>query len=636
VSIGRIDGSTYHQSIRVLVMVRQPDTIPLVSAQETQMSPPNSSVDQPVARFDKPYEPGGDASDARLTLSLAAVTAMESGTRDFSTPEKGSSVPNLELTEKKTDVTAQKDAPSQLIGPGDAFTINQNLDSNSSPADLVKSGAISEVQDKRKVVGSDRSREVKPEGDTQTPKISVELQNLVDPTKNPNFVIKENGQIEMQGNPELLKSKDISIVLQRRDGQLDPTAKQLEATDRLVKYLSERVQSQNPQARAKGIELNDKDNVVLSQTERETNLYVPKALRNFTQQTQESIQYMHRVKGITGLDMPRTQTDGMGSIGTRTVPALPGETKHESAIKESIAGLFQPDKASVYETIRQHPDGQYKVGRYGLSGEQLRGFADNLGNPPNAQTIDVLVQHGRLPREFGEKLKNPAFLQQFKDFADKLNRGQQPTKAELNEFLPKEVQEGITSRLLDSYRARLGDRAGETTAAMLLGRAPENLSSADLNSAEGKQLKQAGRQLYDVIRGRQKTDGNERGEGRTVGRIPQGERRATIEKGLELAGVEPSARNLAAVNLIIEKESSWNPNIVNNWDSNARKGTPSKGLMQTIGPTFNAHKVPGHNDIFNPVHNLAAGVRYAIHRYGSLDNVPGVKAVTQGRRYRGY
>lgn len=604
------------------------------------MSQPNSSLDQPVTRLDKPYEPGNTALEARSTLSLAAVNAFESGERGLNAQEKDKPVTNLEISQnaQKGDGAAQKDSGEPKIGgPGDNFAIVDRLNPNQSPTDLVKSGAISDGQDKRKA-GSDKVREVKPGAENQTPTISIEMQNLQNPTKNPNFVIKENGQIEMQGNPEKLNSKDISIVLQRRDGQLSPTDKQVEASDKLVRYLSERLQSQSPNAKANGVELNDKDNVILPETETASKFHAPMSMKNFTPQTQESIQYMHRVKGITGLDMPRTQTDGMGSIGTRDVPALPGETKHQQAMKEAIAGLFQPDKGAVYDTIRQHPDGTFKVGRYGLSGEQLRSFADNLGNPPSEIAIERMVQQGIIPRDFAQKLQNPEFLQGFKDFADKLNRGQQPTKAELNEFLPKQVQEGITSILLNKYSARLGDSPGEASAAMLLGRAPENLSSRDLNSQDGKQLREAGKRLYDVVRGRQRTDGNEGGDngGRVVGRIPQGQQRETIEKGLELAGVEPSAANLAAVNLIIQKESNWNPNSVNRWDSNARRGTPSKGLMQTIDPTFRAHAVPGHNDVFNPVHNIAAGVRYAINRYGSLQNVPGVKAMARGDRYRGY
>ena len=68
-------------------------------------------------------------------------------------------------------------------------------------------------------------------------------------------------------------------------------------------------------------------------------------------------------------------------------------------------------------------------------------------------------------------------------------------------------------------------------------------------------------------------------------------------------------------------ESAGNPSAVNGWDSNAAKGTPSIGLLQVIAPTFNAYALPGHNNIYNPVDNIIAGVRYAAAVYGSLDSV---------------
>jgi hypothetical protein len=105
---------------------------------------------------------------------------------------------------------------------------------------------------------------------------------------------------------------------------------------------------------------------------------------------------------------------------------------------------------------------------------------------------------------------------------------------------------------------------------------------------------------------------------------------------LRAAGVPDSKMNTADLAIIINHESSGNPNCVNTWDSNARAGHPSIGLMQTTGPTFATYKLPGHNDIRNPVDNIVAGVRYAIDRYGSVSNVPGVRHVHQGRTYVGY
>lgn len=102
------------------------------------------------------------------------------------------------------------------------------------------------------------------------------------------------------------------------------------------------------------------------------------------------------------------------------------------------------------------------------------------------------------------------------------------------------------------------------------------------------------------------------------------------------SGIGLSEQDKAWVSIIIQHESGGNPNAINLWDSNAAKGIPSKGLMQTIDPTFNSHKLPGYNDIYNPIHNIIAGVRYAIRRYGSIGNVPGIKNLRNGGRYVGY
>lgn len=68
----------------------------------------------------------------------------------------------------------------------------------------------------------------------------------------------------------------------------------------------------------------------------------------------------------------------------------------------------------------------------------------------------------------------------------------------------------------------------------------------------------------------------------------------------------------------MNQESSGNPRSINNWDSNAAKGTPSKGLMQVIDTTFQANKDPGYDDIWDPEANIRASMNYAVRRYGSL------------------
>ncbi|WP_411970281.1 transglycosylase SLT domain-containing protein [Saccharothrix longispora] len=87
---------------------------------------------------------------------------------------------------------------------------------------------------------------------------------------------------------------------------------------------------------------------------------------------------------------------------------------------------------------------------------------------------------------------------------------------------------------------------------------------------------------------------------------------------------------------IIIKESGGNPNAVNTWDSNAVRGTPSKGLMQCIDPTFQSYKIAGYDDIYAPVDNIIAGVRYTYARYGGFHNHPGLVSIASGNGYLGY
>ncbi|MEV0676764.1 WXG100 family type VII secretion target [Actinosynnema sp. NPDC050436] len=107
-------------------------------------------------------------------------------------------------------------------------------------------------------------------------------------------------------------------------------------------------------------------------------------------------------------------------------------------------------------------------------------------------------------------------------------------------------------------------------------------------------------------------------------------------KILQAAGIPVTEANINQIWTIIEKESGGNPHALNDWDSNAAAGTPSKGLMQCIDPTFQAHKLPGHDDIWNPVDNIIAGVRYTFSRYGGFEGHPGLKSMAGGGGYQGY
>ncbi|CAN5623053.1 hypothetical protein BH09ACT8_BH09ACT8_50900 [soil metagenome] len=84
-----------------------------------------------------------------------------------------------------------------------------------------------------------------------------------------------------------------------------------------------------------------------------------------------------------------------------------------------------------------------------------------------------------------------------------------------------------------------------------------------------------------------------------------------------------------------QRESGNNPRAVNGWDSNAAKGTPSMGWMQTIRPTFESHWRPGTSrDILDPVSNAAAAIHYVMTRYSvSIDGSDLMRKVQQANPY---
>jgi SLT domain-containing protein/phage-related protein len=125
------------------------------------------------------------------------------------------------------------------------------------------------------------------------------------------------------------------------------------------------------------------------------------------------------------------------------------------------------------------------------------------------------------------------------------------------------------------------------------------------------------------------------GLGSWAGKVAAPEQvKAWIIQALKITGTPLSW--LPALLLKAQKESSFNPRAINLWDINAKRGTPSKGLFQVIDPTFNRYKLPGLNDIWNPVHNAVAAIRYIKARYGTVFNTPGIRSIARGGKYKGY
>ncbi|HDD7745211.1 TPA: phage tail tape measure protein [Staphylococcus aureus] len=67
---------------------------------------------------------------------------------------------------------------------------------------------------------------------------------------------------------------------------------------------------------------------------------------------------------------------------------------------------------------------------------------------------------------------------------------------------------------------------------------------------------------------------------------------------------------------VAKRESNYQSNAVNNWDINAQRGDPSRGLFQIIGSTFRANAKRGYTNYNNPVHQGISAMQYIVGRYG--------------------
>lgn len=96
--------------------------------------------------------------------------------------------------------------------------------------------------------------------------------------------------------------------------------------------------------------------------------------------------------------------------------------------------------------------------------------------------------------------------------------------------------------------------------------------------------------------------------------------RPYVVRALKANGFAATDSQVAAWMTVIRRESNGDPSVINTWDPNAKAGHPSKGLVQTIQPTFDAYKFRGHNNPLNGYDDLLAGIHYMKAKYGSGPN----------------
>ncbi|MTV20873.1 phage tail tape measure protein [Staphylococcus delphini] len=69
---------------------------------------------------------------------------------------------------------------------------------------------------------------------------------------------------------------------------------------------------------------------------------------------------------------------------------------------------------------------------------------------------------------------------------------------------------------------------------------------------------------------------------------------------------------------VAKRESNYTSDAVNNWDINAQRGTPSKGMFQMIEPSFRAYALKGHGNMLNTVDEAISAMRYIVGKWVPL------------------
>ena len=124
------------------------------------------------------------------------------------------------------------------------------------------------------------------------------------------------------------------------------------------------------------------------------------------------------------------------------------------------------------------------------------------------------------------------------------------------------------------------------------------------------------------------------GKRNVMAALPPEEITAALKEAIRLAGVDEGTW-LADMQQLVMRESGGRPDAYNETSVfySAKWGYQNAhGLCQMMPPTFLAHHIPGYDDIWDPVDNAAAAIKYILGKYGHVSNISGLYETD----YKGY
>lgn len=354
-------------------------------------------------------------------------------------------------------------------------------------------------------------------------------------SREPDFVINSKGKIEVRNDFEKHPNPDGQIVVRvaRQHDQMEPTGAEKKALAELVGYLDGRIKETHPDSKGRKLELHDDQGLVEDTVKHKV---ARPSDWHLSEPTRHQVERVNRFNGGEGT-LDHRQIDSY--FPRREVPQAKDESAGVVAVKDAIASLFLPDARNPYGTVRERQEGGYQVGRYGFSECLISAWlTELLGDPPDWSKLDQLVAAGKLPKELGKQLHDPKVRAEFGQFLEKIKGGHgAPTAAELERFLPKELQETIASDTIKRFAAGGQKDPGRIVLGFSLGKSPDKLTAEDLSSEGNRQLMGAADRLFGLAQARQMMGRDDKIE--WSGGSPMGARIASV--------AEHTARSMGTV-----------------------------------------------------------------------------------------
>jgi hypothetical protein len=454
--------------------------------------------------------PSSDASsDARSVLHGHATELMRHSTRYYASSSNNEVAAGTTLNIPPiSDVTrpATSDATSAHKSSEASTAARKPLDGSRSVSDLAKEGAITDMSKTIPPVAREKAT------DGKSPTVKVEFTDVTSPAtadKPPaDFVVKKDGSIVMNNNPEKTGQKDIRIEVERTEGQLMPSESQQKAVDDLYKYLDTRIKAENPDALKNGVKIEDPQNLVSPETEKAAQARAEKPTSpDLPPEAHEQTERMQRYKGSGKGQMTRGEAND--NFPERTVPRAKNENDNIAAIKDTVAGFASRGDKAPYEHVSHRGSRGWGVGRYGMGYDQVSDWLSNL----NIENLEELERQGKVPKGTAAKMKAmKASVAKAKEsgkdsdldpFLQKMKAGDKNnpvTADDIKNNFGKEVQELAADYNVGKYSEQLGAtkqsiQPGELAFAMMTGRVP---TAEDATNPENKRFIDAADQSYQI------------------------------------------------------------------------------------------------------------------------------------------